>query len=230
MDEFLSDREQAERLKKWWLENYKSIAAGIIIAALIIFGWRWWQQRTQVRSLTASMMYNQMGYMLAANNGSPALKIANDLINNYRDTPYASQAALAMAQHDISMDKPDDAMQMLTWVIKNSKDEGLKLLANLRLARVKLMVGDPQAALNVLASVRPGSFTPLYAELSGDAYVKLGETDKARDAYQQALDHWNVDMGDKSLVKMKLDNLPVAPATTATKPPAAHTLSGASKP
>ena len=41
VDEFLSDKEQAERLKKWWLDNYKSIAAGIIIAIVIIFGWRW---------------------------------------------------------------------------------------------------------------------------------------------------------------------------------------------
>ena len=59
MDEFLSDKEQAERLKKWWLDNYKSIAAGIIIAIIIIFGWRWWQHRMQVRSLTASAMYGQ---------------------------------------------------------------------------------------------------------------------------------------------------------------------------
>ncbi|HVA56215.1 MAG TPA: tetratricopeptide repeat protein [Gammaproteobacteria bacterium] len=230
MDEFLSDKEQAERLKKWWLENYKSILAGVIIAAAIIFGWRWWQHRTQVRSLTASMMYNQMGSMLATNNGPPALKMANELINNYSDTPYASQAALAMAQHDIGMDKPDDAMQMLTWVFNNSKDEGLKLLANLRLARVKLMVGDPQAALDVLTRMQPGGFAALYDELRGDAYLKLGQVYKARAAYQQALNQWTVDMGDKSLVQMKLDNLAQTPVTVATKPPVAGTHSGASKP
>lgn len=230
MDEFLSDKEQAERLKKWWLENYKSILAGIVIAVVIIFGWRWWQHRTQVRSLTASMMYNQMGSMLAANNGPPALKVANDLINNYSDTPYAAQAALAMAQHDISMEKPDDAMQMFTWVINNSKDDGLKLLANLRLARVKLMVGDPQAALGVLARMQPGGFAALYDELRGDAYLKLGQADKARTAYQQALQQWTADMGDKSLVQMKLDNLAQTPVTAAAKPPVAAKQSGASKP
>ncbi len=229
MDEFLSDKEQVERLKKWWLENYKSILAGVIIAAAIIFGWRWWQHRTQVRSLTASMMYNQMGAVLAANNGPPALKIANELIDNYSDTPYASQAALTMAQHDIGMDKPDDAMQMFTWVVNHSKDDGLKLLANLRLARVKLMVGDPQAALDVLARMQPGGFAALYDDLRGDAYLKLGQADKARTAYQQALSLWTVDMGDKSLVQMKLDSLTQTPVTTLTKTPVAGTHSGASK-
>lgn len=230
MDEFLSDKEQAERLKKWWLENYKSILAGVIIAAIVIFGWRWWQHRTEVRSLTASMMYNQMTVLLAANNGPPALKIANKLIDNYNDTPYASQAALAMAQHDIGMDKPDDAMQMFNWVIANSKDDGLKLLANLRLARVKLMVGDPQAALDVLARMQPGGFAALYAELRGDAYLNLGQADKARTAYQQALSQWAVDMGDKSLVQMKLDSLALTPVTKVTMPAVTDTHSGASKP
>jgi predicted negative regulator of RcsB-dependent stress response len=229
VDEFLSDKEQAERLKKWWLENYKSILAGIIIAAVIIFGWRWWQHRVQVRSLTASMMFNRMGSMLAANNDPPALKIANELINNYGDTPYASQAALAMAQHDISLDKPDDAMQMLNWVIDHSKDQGLKFLARLRLARVKMMVGDPRAALKVLANLQPDGFAALYDELRGDAYMKLAQIDEARTAYRQALSEWTVDMGDKSVVQMKLDNLSEAQANIKTKPPAAHTKSGASK-
>jgi predicted negative regulator of RcsB-dependent stress response len=230
VDEILSDKEQVERLKKWWLENYKSILAGVIIAAVIIFGWRWWQHRTQVRSLTASMMYNQMGTMLSTHNDPAALKIANELIANYGDTPYASQAALAMAQRDIAAEKPDDAMQMFNWVIANSKDDGLKLLANLRLARVKLMVGDPQAALDVLAHMQPGGFTALYDELRGDAYMKLSQPDKARAAYQQALSRWTVDMGDKSLVQMKLDSLALAPADKAIKPPAAGTHPGASKP
>lgn len=230
MDEYLSDKEQAERLKKWWLDNYKSILAGIIIAILIIFGWRWWQHRVQVHSLTASAMYSQMGSMLAGNNGPQALKVANDLINGYGDTPYASQAALAMAQSDVGANKPDDAMQMLDWAINHSKDDGLRLLARLRLARVKLMVNDPQAALNALANVQAGGFAALYNELRGDAYLKLGQPGQARAAYQQALNQWTPEMGDKSLVEMKLEDLAQTPVAAATKVPAARTKSGANKP
>jgi len=230
VDEFLSDKEQAERLKKWWLDNYKSILSGIIIAIIIIFGWRWWQHRVLVRSLTASAMYGQMTSMLSANDGPSALKVANELINNYDDTPYASQAALALAQYDVGTQKPDDAMQMLNYVIKNSKDNGLKLLARLRLARVKLMVGDPQAALNALKNVHPGGFAALYDELSGDAYMRLHQPDKARVAYRQALKNWLPDMGDKSLVQMKLDDLTGGPVHPAIQAPAAHTQPGVSKP
>lgn len=230
MDEFLSDQEQVERIKKWWLDNWKSILAGIIIALIIIFGWRYWQHRTQVRSLTASAMYNQMGALLTEAQGPQALELANQLVNNYADTPYAAQAALAMAQYDVSTNKPDDAMQMLDWVINHSKDDGLKLLARLRMARVKLSVGDPNAALAALAGVAAAGFAPLYDEARGDAYVKLGETAQARTAYQGALQAWTPQLGDKSLLQMKLDALGgTAPAAASTTPaPAAQ--SGAQQP
>ncbi|MDE2234597.1 MAG: tetratricopeptide repeat protein [Gammaproteobacteria bacterium] len=228
MDEYLTDKEQVERLKKWWSDNYKSILAGVIIAAAIIFGWRWWQHRVEVRSMTASMMYNRMGEMLAANDFSPAVQIGHDLMKNYIDTPYATQAALALAQNDVSSNKPDDAAQMLVWVLKNSKDEGLKLLARLRLARVKLMVGDPQAALHELDGVQPGGFAALYAELRGDAYARLGDNGKARAAYQQALSLWTPEMQGKSMLQMKLQSL--SPAPGAAKAPAPSDQPKAGKP
>ncbi len=229
MDEFLSDKEQAERLKKWWLDNYKSILAGIIIAIVIIFGWRYWQHRVQTRSVTASTLYSQMTALLAASSGPQALQIANQIINNYGDTPYASQSALAMAQYDAATGKHDAAMQMLDWVISNSKDNGLRLLARLRLARVKLTVDDPQAALTALAGVKPGGFAALYNVVRGDAYMQLGKFNQARNAYRQALNQWTPGMGDKSLVQMKLDDLNQAPAAAATQAPAARTTAGASK-
>lgn len=230
MDEFLSEQEQVERIKKWWLDNWKSILAGIIIALIIIFGWRYWQHRTQVRSLTASAMYNQMATLLTEAQGPQALQVANQLVNNYGDTPYAAQAALAMAQYDVGTNKPDDAMQMLDWVINHSKDDGLVLLARLRMARVKLSVGDPHAALVTLSGVAAAGFTPLYDEARGDAYVKLGETAQARAAYQSALQAWTPQLGDKSLLRMKLDALGGSAPAAAGATPAPAAQSGAKQP
>ncbi|HET7650117.1 MAG TPA: tetratricopeptide repeat protein [Gammaproteobacteria bacterium] len=207
MDEYLSDKEQAERLKKWWLDNYRSILAGIIIALIIIGGWRYWQHRVQTRAVSASALFNKMNDALVANNGAEALRLKDQLTGEYSDTPYAAQAALAIARYDIENNKPDDSMDMLTWAIQHSKDQNLVLLAKLRLARVKLAVGDAQAALAALNVTDAGGFAALYDDVRGDAYVKLGDTDKARAAYQQALAKWTDDMGDKSLIQMKLNNL-----------------------
>lgn len=207
MDEYLSDKEQAERLKKWWLDNYRSILAGIVIALIIIGGWRYWQHRVQTRAVAASALFNKMNDALVANNGAEALRLKDQLTGEYSDTPYAAQAALAIARYDIENSKPDDSMDMLNWAIQHSKDQNLVLLAKLRLARLKLAVGDAQAALATLNVADAGGYAALYDDVSGDAYVKLGETNKARAAYQQALAKWTDAMGDKSLIQMKLNDL-----------------------
>ena len=217
MDEYLSDKEQAERIKKWWLENYKAIVAGIVIALVIIGGWRYWQHRVQTRAAAASGLYNKLEDAVKANQGPDALKLGNSLMNEYSDTPYAALAAMRIAGYDVGNNKADDAIKMLKWASAHSKDHGLALLATLRLARVQLAGGDAKAALKTLAVDNAGGFAPLYDDVRGDAYVKLGDTDKARDAYKQALVKWDDKLGDKSMIQMKLNNLGAKPVAKPTK-------------
>lgn len=215
VDEYLSDEERLEMAKKWWLENYKSIVAGALIAVVIVGGWRYWQYRTVSRSQTAAALFTQLTDAMSKHDKDGALKTGNQILDTYSDTPFAAQAALVLAQLQSSNGKPADGEKMLDWVIKNSKDDGLKLLARLRLARVKLSTGDAQGALDTLKAVDDaGGFTPLYAALRGDAYAKLGKNDDARTAYQQALAAWTENLGDRSLIEMKLNSLP----TKAQKP------------
>ncbi len=53
MDVYRTDEEQVEALRKWWLENGKSVIAGIVIGFSAIFGWRAWQDHTIVQAEAA---------------------------------------------------------------------------------------------------------------------------------------------------------------------------------
>lgn len=208
VDEYLSDEERLEMAKKWWIENYKSILAGALIAVVVVGGWRYWEYRTVSRSQTAAALFNQLADSMAKQDKDGALKAGNQIIDKYSDTPYAAHAALVLAQLQSSTGKPADGEQMLDWVLKNSKDDGLKLLARLRLARIKLAMNDAQGALDTLNGADAGGFAPLYADLRGDAEAKLGKIAEARAAYQQALAGWSDNLGDRSLIEMKLNSLP----------------------
>lgn len=225
MDEDLSELERLEAAKKWWYANYRSILLGAIIAVALVGGWRYWQYRVESRSAAASTLFKQLADAMQKHDAADAQSAGNEILQKYADTPYAQHAAFALAQADATAGKTKDAAQMLQWAIDHGKDDGLKLLARLRLARLTLADGNAQGAIDTLNGVDAGGFAPLYSEVRGDAYAKLGKSDDARKAYRSALDAWDEkQLGDKSELQLKLDNLPGHPAVV----PAATTK--ASKP
>ncbi|MGE5626432.1 MAG: YfgM family protein [Bacillota bacterium] len=222
MDEDLSELERLELVKKWWKENYTSIFLGAFIAVVVVGGWRYWQYRTESRSEAASALYSDLATAMSKHDDAGAQKTGVQIMSDYADTPYAAHAALALAQLQATANKLSESERMLNWVIQHSDDEGLKLLARLRLARIKLAGNDAQGALDALDGAKDAAgFAPLYDALRGDAEVKLSKNDAARVDYQKALSAWTDNLGDRSLVQMKLDALPAA---AAAKPaPAAAT-------
>ena len=208
MDEYLSDIERLEMAKKWWKENYKSILLGALIAVVVVGGWRYWQYRTESRSATASAIFADLLKAMQSHEDAAALAIGGKVMDQYPDTAYAAQAALALAQVQVTAGKLPEGEKMLQWAIDHGHDDGLKTLARLRLARVQLAAGDAKTAVATLGTDDPQGFAPLFDEARGDADMKLGDSAAARSAYQKALDGWTDQLGDRSLLKMKLDSLP----------------------
>ncbi|HET7569791.1 MAG TPA: tetratricopeptide repeat protein [Gammaproteobacteria bacterium] len=225
-DGYISDDEQWEKFKAWWKANGTFIIVGLAIGLAIIGGWRWWEHYQAQRDYNASALYAQFEQALnkpAADNdknkngNGEAEAIGKNLIANYDDTPYAAQAALGLAGAEVTANKPDQAIQHLQWVVQNSDDGSLKLLARLRLARVQIANKQARAALQTLSVKDAGGFASLYAEVRGDAYRALGETAKAHQAYQAALAAQADGTGSDPLLKLKLQHTAGAKPAPADK-------------
>ena len=80
------------------------------------------------------------------------------MTGEYADTPYADQAALVLARLDVDAGDLADAEKRLAGVAGASKDPDLRVVAQLRLARVQLAQGRYDDALATLEpSRRPPS-------------------------------------------------------------------------
>ena len=90
-------------------------------------------------------------------------------------------------------------------VIAAKPGAGLDVIATLRVARIQAEQGQIDAALATLDQVTDKAFFAQRDELKGDFLVRQGEVEKAKTAYQAAMDNGGV--VTSPALKIKLDSL-----------------------
>ncbi|MCZ6826043.1 MAG: tetratricopeptide repeat protein [Gammaproteobacteria bacterium] len=212
MDEFLSEDEQVEKLRQWWGENGMFVIAGLVMGIALLVGWNQWKQYRETRANEGSEAYTAMNEALENSTAATALEIGARLISEYQDTPYANLAAFALAKYHVGQSEPELAAGYLSGVLENARDEEIRHIARLRLARLQMEQADNSVALQTLAVHDPGQFAARYHELRGDAHFGLGDHASARDEYMKALGLFDQGVVNSQLLQMKLDSLTEEPA------------------
>lgn len=214
----LDEHEQGELARKWLRENAVSIAVGVLLGIVLIFGWQQWKARQSRQSLEAASQFQALNDAVEAKREDDVGKIAEALRKDYPNSAYAVFAA--MYQADLASKKNDlaAATAALEWARQNAAVGGLKALASLRLAQIKLAQNDANGALASLDGIEKGEYGGLGNEIRGDALVKLGRLDDARNAYQSALTNLDPQAPNRNYVQMKLDDLGAPAATPASAP------------
>lgn len=224
MATYASDEEQLEALKSWWQENGTSLLVGIALVLGMFFGAQQWQNSTEANSGAASDLYQQIADMALAKMSVAITE--DDLLSvqtaysqlkaDHDSSIYTRYAALILARFQTELNHLDAAATELQWILDNPKlgllksaDEELFLITRLRLAKINLAQGRPQAAIDLLKAEDAGSFTAVYAELEGDALLNLGDREGAKAAYERALAA--ITNGNPVLLNLKLQDLGVSP-------------------
>ncbi|MGA9340914.1 MAG: tetratricopeptide repeat protein [Rhodanobacteraceae bacterium] len=206
--DILDEHEQGELVRQWLRENAISIAVGVLLGLGLIFGWQQWRVHRLHRNAEAAAQYQALVGALDAHRNDDADKLADALRKDYSNTAYAIFAAMRQADQSSSNGDLKAAAADLSWAHEHADGSAMKALSALRLARVTLAEGDANAAIKLLDTMPKDAYPGLAAELRGDASAKLGRTDDARTAYQNALTHFDPQAPESNFVQMKLDDLP----------------------
>lgn len=184
MQDFETEEQQIEALKRWWKENASSLIIGLAIGGFALGGLNYYKKTEFQHGIEASDMYVSM--VAQAESGMADSATADKLIAEYADTPYAALSALLMAKNEVAEGKIDQAALRLKWIAANAKDE-IKSVSELRLARLMIDQKKYDEANTLLSSAHPAAFDAMYDELKGDLFVAKGEVDQARIAYDKAI-------------------------------------------
>jgi predicted negative regulator of RcsB-dependent stress response len=237
-EDYLTDDEQWEAVKRWLAENGAWMLGGVVLGAALLLGWRRYQSHEDGVALQAAAQFSEMTALLERNDRNQSRRIADGIVKDFPNSPYADQARLIVARLFVDDGQLPSAMAPLTEVMTNSKDAELKHIARLRLARVLTDQGKADEAIKMLADDTWGAFAARAHEVRGDAFYAKQDFKSAETEYQAALAGGDASNVDVALLELKIADLAPPPAsatamvpagTPAAKPPSAD-LSNKAKP
>ena len=209
VDEFLTDQQQADVVRKWFRENGAYVLGGLVLGLGGLFGWDQWQDYRNVQAEQASELYEELVLAIRNDRETRADGLILDLQNEYDQSPYLDQARLMMAKFYLDRSQFDTAANFLAKVKSESKSAEMQHIARLRLARVRLQQRKLDEALEILGDTDSRSaFSARYHDLRGDVFYAQNRPDEARGEYEAALGFdQQPPVVDRMYVQAKLDDL-----------------------
>lgn len=209
MDDYLTEREQVDRIRQWWKENGAWIIVGVGGGIIALAGWNWWQGYQLQRSEQASAIYAVVSEAAMEERIDEIRLGVERLESAYDGSPYLQHGRLALAGALARAGEFDPAADQLQQVMDGAEDPQLRLIARLRLARVLLAAGELQRALEIARGGESGVFAAPLHEVEGDILAAQGDTAGARAAYEAALESGVEYAGvvDEAQVQLKIEAL-----------------------
>lgn len=204
MEVYTTENEQVDAVRRFFTENGKALAIGVVLGIAALGGWRYWQSHENTALTAASASFQQATTALTDNKADGVSNLEQFAKNN--DNSYGVFAALQLADHFVQAKDFTHAEQQLNQASQISKDQNLLSLVNYRLARVQLQENKLDDALKTLDNVKGDGWMAMQQQVRGDVLLAKGDTKGARDAYSKGLDS-KPSQTLQTMLRMKLNNL-----------------------
>ena len=206
MDEYLSEKEQIERIRQWWQENGWYLVGGAVLAGLGYFGFDQYQAYQNRVAEEAAALYQSLRQSVEDDDREQADQLLSQLVAGYPSSGYTDQGRLLIARDNLIRDT-DRAIRELEAVVEQGNDPGIVKIARMRLARVLAYDEQFDRALDVLNVADSGDFEARFSEIRGDIHAARGNVEAAISAYTDALLGAVNGTVDTEYVQLKLADL-----------------------
>jgi predicted negative regulator of RcsB-dependent stress response len=208
-EDLLTDEEQLQEVKRLLKEYGPVLIIGALLGVGGFFGLRYYHGYQDEQGLKAAAKFNEMAVALQLNDTKKAREVGTVLVKDYPRSAYADQAQLTLGRIEVEEGHGDKAVEPITDVMNNSKDDQLKLIARLRLARVLIDQNKPDDAIKLLDDPKVGTFAGRFHEVRAEALKAKKDTAGAVKEYKAALADAETAGADGTLIEMQLADLGV---------------------
>lgn len=211
-----TEEQQVEAIKGWWKKNGNTLVISAVVGLAGLWGWRYYNESVTTAHESTSQAFSEMQTKFAAETGEKDLQVISDFVAENNDNTYGLLASLLLAKEAVEQNKYDLAKTQLQQAQKQNSYKPLNPVINLRLARVESELGDNDAALATLALITEKPFLARAEQLKGNVYLQMGDQDKARSAFQDAIN--NSQGRVDPVLQLQADDLGLSEPKIATEP------------
>lgn len=204
MEVYSNENEQVDVLRRFFANNGKALAVGLVIGIAALGGWRYWASHQASSAKEVSARYQQLTGAMQADKPQTLEAVAQFTREN--SNTYGALAALDLAKQYVDGNQLDKAAAQLQSGLKDTKDANLQAVLNLRLARIQLQQNQADAALKTLDGVKGEGWTAIVADIRGEALLSKGDKQGARDAWSKGVAS-DASPALKQMMQMKMNNL-----------------------
>ena len=162
MEIYENENDQVEAVKRFFAENGKALAVGVILGVGALIGWRYWNSHQVDSARSASLAYQNA--VTAVSEGKPDSIPAAEKFAAENKNTYGALASLELAQQFVDkneLEKADAALKTLDTI----KGEGwAAIVADLR-GEALLSKGDKQGARSAWEAGVKSDVTPALSEM-----------------------------------------------------------------
>ena len=223
MSEYLSDKEQEERLKKAIKTNGSWIIGAIALGLFIFSGYQYYQRNQIQNQINAATQLQQV--MIAGEDAVAALDSdtadtakntvflasVDQLVEAYPKTTQAFEALLMKAKYLVESSDLQKASEALKQAAQIETDDGLRSIALIRLAGLQIELEQFAEAQKTIEGIDAAGFEIARAELMGDLAMAQNQTQQAAEAYQQAWEAALTREEDRPELRYKMESVGLIP-------------------
>ncbi|WP_148052449.1 YfgM family protein [Atlantibacter hermannii] len=206
MEIYENENDQVDAVKRFFAENGKALAIGVVLGIGALVGWRYWTSHQAESAREASLAYQTAVTAISAD--KPQTLTAVEKFAAENQNTYGALASLEAAQQYVDKNDLAKAEANLQQGLKNTSDENMQALINLRLARIQVQQKQTDAALKTLDAIKGEGWVAIVADLRGEALLSKGDKQGARDAWSKGVES-NSSPALREMMQMKINNLSV---------------------
>jgi len=211
-----TEEQQVVAIKSWWKENGNTLMIAAVVGLAGLWGWRFYNESVITGQEEASQAYSDMLVKFESKGAEAGLEDIKIFIADNQNNNYGVLASLLLAKEAVQ--QKDFALAKAQFVQLQSQNEyePLNAVINLRLARVEAQLGEDQQALKTLTLITEPSFLAKANQVKGTIYLKMGDIEKARAAFQDAINASQGNIG--SILQLQFDDLAIVADKTVAAP------------